>query len=79
MSTVPATDEPGLPAAPLWCGRCGGAAAEGDHGGCRRALELEPPRYCASCRRRMKVQVTPDGWQATCVEHGVSGSSTWRA
>jgi hypothetical protein len=33
--------------------------------------ELEPPRYCADCGRRMVVQVTPRGWSATCVEHGV--------
>ena len=63
--------------APVWCGRCGEAAAEGDHGACARALELEPPRYCVACRRRMKVQVTPGGWSAACVEHGVSETSTW--
>ena len=63
--------------APVWCGHCGAAVVEGDHGACARALELEPPRYCTACRRRMKVQVTPDGWTAACVEHGVSGSTTW--
>jgi hypothetical protein len=31
---------------------------------------MEPPRYCTACRRRMKVQVTPRGWSATCIEHG---------
>jgi len=35
-----------------------------------RARELEPPRYCTHCRRRMVVQVTPVGWTARCVEHG---------
>ena len=32
---------------------------------------MEPPRYCAQCRRRMKVQVTPLGWSAECSRHGV--------
>jgi hypothetical protein len=31
---------------------------------------MEPPRYCPACRRRMKVQVLPQGWVARCVEHG---------
>ncbi|WP_456236608.1 biotin synthase auxiliary protein BsaP [Arthrobacter terricola] len=31
---------------------------------------MEPPRYCARCRRRMKVQVTPLGWTADCSRHG---------
>jgi hypothetical protein len=35
---------------------------------------LEPPRYCGFCRRRLVVQVTPRGWTARCVEHGVSSS-----
>ncbi|WP_377239965.1 biotin synthase auxiliary protein BsaP [Planobispora siamensis] len=54
-----------------YCDHCGGPAGEGDHGTCRTAREMEPPRYCARCRRRMVVQVTPAGWSATCVEHGV--------
>jgi hypothetical protein len=33
-------------------------------------LALEPPRFCTGCGRRMKVQVHPRGWSATCVEHG---------
>jgi hypothetical protein len=37
---------------------------------CRRRLAMEPPRYCTECRRRMKVQVTPRDWTASCVEHG---------
>jgi hypothetical protein len=40
------------------------------------ALELEPPRYCTQCGRRMKVQVVPTGWSAACVEHGVSTGGT---
>ncbi|MEV4760103.1 hypothetical protein AB0J86_34075 [Micromonospora sp. NPDC049559] len=53
-----------------WCDRCGGALSDGGHDGCRTARSLEPPRYCPACRRRMKVQVLPAGWTATCVEHG---------
>jgi hypothetical protein len=33
-------------------------------------LGLEPPRFCASCARRMVVQVRPDGWWAECSRHG---------
>ena len=33
-------------------------------------LGLEPPRFCAECGRRMVVQVKPNGWSASCVEHG---------
>ena len=59
-----------MTAAGPYCGRCGEPAGAGDHGGCERALALEPPRYCAACRRRMVVQVLPTGWRARCVEHG---------
>lgn len=55
---------------PLWCDRCGGALADGGHAACAAARQLEPPRFCPACRRRMKVQVLPAGWSATCVEHG---------
>ena len=54
-----------------WCDLCGRA---GVHPQCRAARELEPPRYCPSCRRRMIVQVTPTGWSARCVEHGSTSS-----
>jgi hypothetical protein len=54
----------------VWCDRCGGALDEGKHAGCVAARQLEPPRFCAVCRRRMKVQVLPTGWIANCVEHG---------
>jgi len=59
----------------MWCDRCGRALDDGEHDACRAARELEPPRYCAQCRRRMIVQVTPTGWIARCSEHGelVSG------
>lgn len=53
-----------------WCDRCGTPVGEGDHTACRAARQLEPPRYCGHCRRRMKVQVLPVGWAAVCVEHG---------
>lgn len=58
-----------------YCGQCGEPLYAGDHpldhADCERRLALEPPRYCGWCRRRMKVQVTPRGWTAVCVEHGV--------
>jgi GNAT superfamily N-acetyltransferase len=52
----------------VYCQHCG---EPGTHDACGRMLELEPPRYCAQCRRRMVVQVHPTGWSARCVEHGV--------
>lgn len=58
-----------LPLAP-WCGQCGQALTPEGHAPCRRAAALDPPRYCAQCRRRMVVQVTPTAWSARCVEHG---------
>jgi hypothetical protein len=57
-----------------WCDRCGRALAEGGHETCAAARALEPPRFCPHCRRRMKVQVLPAGWRATCVEHGETAS-----
>ena len=49
------------------CALCG---EPGVHSSCVAALELEPPRYCMQCGRRMVVQVHPTGWSAKCVEHG---------
>lgn len=60
-----------------FCGHCGSPLAEGDHAVCARRLELEPPRFCPACRRRMVVQVTPDRWTARCSVHGESGDRTW--
>jgi hypothetical protein len=54
----------------MYCGRCGLPLLEADHRACAEALVLEPPRFCALCRRRMVVQVTPTGWSARCSEHG---------
>ncbi|HEY3629598.1 MAG TPA: hypothetical protein VGL21_01820 [Jatrophihabitantaceae bacterium] len=55
-----------------YCDRCG---EPGVHPACVQARQLEPPRYCPQCRRRMVVQVTPTGWTARCVEHGETLSS----
>ncbi|WP_442858513.1 biotin synthase auxiliary protein BsaP [Arthrobacter sp. 9AX] len=63
-----------------FCGHCGEAYDGGEcppsyaHQRCRERLAMEPPRYCAACRRRMKVQVTPLGWTAECSRHGVLAS-----
>lgn len=60
-----------------FCGHCGGTHDGGApppssaHRQCEELLQLEPPRYCAACRRRMKVQVTPLGWSAECSRHGM--------
>ena len=69
-----------LPIVP-WCGQCGEELHGEGHDRCRAAADLDPPRYCGHCRRRMVVQVTPTGWSARCVEHstvtdrGVPGAS----
>ena len=53
-----------------YCGQCGEPAAAAGHERCAARSELEPPRYCEQCRRRMVVQVVPRGWTARCSEHG---------
>ena len=60
-----------------YCGHCGLSLAGRAHEACARRLELEPPRYCSVCGRRMVVQVTPDHWTARCIEHGETAVSTW--
>ena len=55
----------------MFCGHCGRPLDDDDHEVCSERLAMEPPRFCAECGRRMKVQVTPRGWSGTCVEHGV--------
>ena len=60
-----------------YCGYCGLPAAGADQQACAPRLELEPPRYCPECRRRMVVQVTPDRWTARCAEHGATTVPTW--
>ena len=72
----PAVLAPGF-AGPVFCGHCGepydggGGPPSDAHLKCGERLAMEPPRYCAACRRRMKVQVTPLGWSAECSRHGV--------
>ncbi len=39
------------------------------------AADLEPPRRCQHCQRRMIVQVLPLGWTARCSEHGQISSA----
>ncbi len=75
METAPTTPDADL--VPAYCGHCGDPQDGRDHTACSRRLELEPPRYCTACRRRMVVQVTPDGWTARCVEHGETSVRTW--
>jgi RecJ-like exonuclease len=58
------------PEVATFCGHCGERVDAVDHAACAARLALEPPRFCTACRRRMKVQVTPRGWSASCVEHG---------
>ena len=53
-----------------WCGRPG---RDCDGLSCRP--ELQPPHFCPSCGRRMRVQVTPTGWSASCRDHGVPDPS----
>ena len=59
-----------LPLEP-WCSHCGEELTPEGHAACRRQAELDPPRWCPRCRRRMVVQVTPSGWTARCSEHGL--------
>ena len=56
----------------VFCDRCGRPAADSGHEACAVAREMEPPRFCPRCARRMKVQVTPLSWTAVCVEHGTT-------
>ncbi|NCY17347.1 MAG: hypothetical protein EBX39_11390 [Actinobacteria bacterium] len=51
-----------------FCRWCGTAVAEHPALECR--LELDPPRFCPTCGRRLRVLVTPSGWRATCRDHG---------
>ena len=65
MSTGPMSATAGQ-----YCGRCGHPSDETEHQGCAAGLELEPPRFCRQCARRMVVQVMPTGWTARCSRHG---------
>ncbi|HYQ65983.1 hypothetical protein [Actinophytocola sp.] len=58
-----------------FCTHCGRPAGEGDHARCSGTqADLDPPRFCAACARRMIVQVTPSGWTARCSRHGERSS-----
>jgi len=59
----------GLSGTARYCGQCGGPLDE-PHPDCSARAELEPPRYCPECARRMVVQVDPVGWVASCSRHG---------
>ncbi|MDR6415757.1 hypothetical protein [Pseudarthrobacter sulfonivorans] len=70
-----------LPTGPTtaeFCGHCGEPSDGGApppshaHRQCQELLQLEPPRYCRECGRRLKVQVSPLGWWAACSRHGRS-------
>ncbi len=37
--------------------------------GCGR--DLDPPRFCAQCGRRLRVLVGPVGYEARCRDHGL--------
>jgi len=50
------------------CGRPSSACP-----GCGR--ELDPPRHCPLCGRRMAVVVTPGGYRARCRDHGEQARS----
>jgi hypothetical protein len=70
----------------VYCGQCGKPAHDATahdattddttaHERCAARAELEPPRYCAQCARRMVVQIVPTGWTARCSEHGLLQSA----
>ncbi|MDA0169800.1 hypothetical protein OJ998_11950 [Solirubrobacter taibaiensis] len=48
-----------------FCPGCGRTVEEAGHESCVRALD--PPRWCTSCGRKLKVQVLPTGVRAECV------------
>ena len=68
--SAPPDARKGLDEPPTYSGQCGEPVGGAEHAACARRAELEPPRYCAVCRRRMKVQVVPRGWLARCSVHG---------
>ncbi|WP_460865767.1 biotin synthase auxiliary protein BsaP [Rhodococcus aerolatus] len=59
-----------------YCPACGAADGGHDADRCAAALQLEPPRFCAECGRRMVVQVRPHGWHARCSRHGELDSAS---
>lgn len=67
MPSVP-LEAAGAPVLDPFCRWCGTAAGGCDQSSCRR--ELDPPRSCPTCGRRLRVLVIPTGWDATCRDHG---------
>jgi hypothetical protein len=55
------------------CEWCGTALDQHPAAACRR--ELDPPRFCPSCGRRLRVTVHPTGWEASCRDHGPVASA----
>ena len=53
------------------CDGCGKSLADGDHRECVvRRTRTDPPRFCATCGRKLVVQVLPLRWTARCVHCG---------
>lgn len=59
-----------------FCDQCGDDLLSAEHPRCQALRQLDPPRWCPQCRRRMVVQVVPTGWSARCVEHGTTTRTT---
>lgn len=68
MSAAPRADHPREAGGP-YCDQCGEPEAAPGHPRCAIRRDLEPPRYCGTCARRMVVQVHPTGWTARCSRH----------
>ena len=51
---------------PVHCTGCGRTVDQCD--GCGR--QLDPPRFCPTCGRRLTVHVTPAHIRAACRDHG---------
>jgi hypothetical protein len=51
-----------------YCRWCGTAMVEHPDIACRR--ELDPPRFCPECGRRLRVKVHTAGYEAACRDHG---------
>lgn len=51
-----------------YCPGCGRLRDECP-GDCRR--ELDPPRYCPVCGKKLIAQVTPTGYSGRCKKHGL--------
>lgn len=62
-----------------YCGHCGESASKKSHVLCRQRLEQGPPQYCPTCRRRLTVEETADGWVAECKKHGETSGTITRA